>query len=91
MRLPEIDRVRVSKTPISEEHEEPSIAGALAVAGRFGLKAPAARSILREVFTAVSVWRRIGRRLCLKRATLEAYASAFENELMDEARRLLRK
>ena len=89
--VPEIDRVRVSQTPISEEHEEPSIAGALAVAGRFGLKAPAARSILREVFTALSVWRRIGRRLCLKRATLEAYASAFENELMDEARRLLRK
>ena len=89
--VPEIDRVRVSKTPISEEHEEPSIAGALAVAGRFGLKAPAARSILREVFTAVSVWRRIGRRLCLKRATLEAYASAFENELMDEARNLVGK
>ena len=48
--VPEIDRLRVSKTPISEEHEEPSIAGVLAVAGRFGLKAPAAKSILREVF-----------------------------------------
>jgi serine/threonine-protein kinase HipA len=89
--VPEIDRVRVSETPISEEHEEPSIAAALAVAGRFGLKAPTARSILREIFTAVSAWRRIGRRLGLKRATLDAYASAFAHELMDEARRLLRK
>jgi serine/threonine-protein kinase HipA len=89
--VPEIDRVRVSKTPISEEHEEPSIAAALAVAGRFGLKAPAASGILREVFTSVSLWRRIGRRLRLKRATLDAYASAFEHELMDEARRLFRQ
>ena len=89
--MPEIDRVRVSKTPISEEHEEASIAGALAVAGRFGLKAPAAKSILREVFTAVSAWRRTGRRLRLKGATLDAYASAFEHELMDEARSLLGK
>ena len=89
--VPEIDRVRVSQTPISEEHEEPSIAGALAVAGRFGLKAPAARSILREVFTGVSAWRRTGGRLRLKGATLDAYASAFEHELMDEARNLLGK
>ena len=89
--VPEIDRVRVSKTPISEDHEEPSIAGALAVAGRFGLKAPAAKSILREVFTALSTWRRTGGRLRLKGTTLDAYASAFEHELMDEARSLLTK
>ncbi len=89
--VPEIDRVRVSKTPISEEHEEASIAGALAVAGRFGLKGPAAKSILREVFTAVAAWRRTAVRLRLKGATMEAYASAFEHQLMDEARRLLAK
>jgi serine/threonine-protein kinase HipA len=89
--VPEIDRVRVSKTPISEEHEEASIAGALAVSGRFGLKAPAAKSILCEVFTAISAWRRTGGRLRLKGATLDAYASAFEHELMDEARSLLGK
>jgi len=89
--VPEIDRIRVSQTPISEEHEEPSIAGALAVAGRFGLKAPAAKSILREVLTAVSAWRRTGRRLSLKGTTLDAYGSAFEHELMGEARGLLGK
>src|SRR5207248_3642371 len=87
--VPEIDRVRVSKTPISEEREAGSIAGALAVAGRFGIKGPAAKSILREVFTAVAGWRQAARRLRLKRATVEAYASAFEHELMDEARRLV--
>jgi serine/threonine-protein kinase HipA len=89
--VPEIDRVRISKTPISEEREEASVAGALAVAGRFGINGPAAKSILREVFTAVAGWRRTTRRLRLKRATAEAYASAFEHELMDEARRLLAK
>ena len=87
--VPEIDRVRVNKTPISEEQAEPSISGALAVAGRFGIKAPAAKSILREVFSAVSAWRQTGARLHLKGATLDAYASAFEHDLMDEARSLL--
>ena len=89
--VPEIDRARVSKTPISEEQEEPTIGGALAVAGRFGIKPPAAKSILREVFTAVSAWRRTGARLRLRGATLDAYASAFEHELMDESRSLLGK
>jgi serine/threonine-protein kinase HipA len=89
--VPQINRVRVSKTPISEEHEESSIRAALAVVPRFGLKASAAKSILREVFTALSAWRRTGRRLRLKAATLDAYASAFEHELMDEARSLLAK
>lgn len=88
--VPEIDRIRVNKTSISENHEEPTIAGALAVATRFGIKAPAAKTILREVFTAVSAWRSTGRRLRLKAATRDAYASAFEHELMDEAGRLLK-
>jgi len=87
--VPEIDRARMSKTPISEASEGGSLAGALAVAGRFGLKGPAAKTILREVFTAVAAWRRIARRLRLKGGTIDAYASAFEHELMDEARRLL--
>lgn len=89
--VPEIDRVRVNKTPISEDNEEPSIAGALAVSARFGIKAPAAKKILREVFTAVSAWRGTGRKLRIKAATLDAYASAFDHELMAEAKRLLAK
>ncbi len=89
--VPEIDRARVGKTPIGEDHSDPSIAGALEVAARFGLKSAAAKTILREVFTAVSAWRGTGRKLRLKAATLDAYASAFEHELMDEARKLLKQ
>ena len=89
--VPEIDRARTSKTPISEEREEASVAGALAVAGRFGINGSSAKSILREVFTAMAGWRRTARRLRLKGATVEAYAGAFEHEVMDEARRLLAK
>ncbi len=89
--VPEIDRARMSQTPISEEREEATIAGALAVAGRFGIKGPEAKSMLREVFTAVAAWRRTARRLRLKGATADAYASAFEHELMDQARKLVAK
>ena len=88
--VPEIDRARVSTTPISEGHADPSIAGALEVAARFGLKPAAAKTILREVFTAISDWRRLGAKLRCKAATLDDYASAFEHELMEEARRLLK-
>ena len=89
--VPEMDRARVSKTPISEDNEEPTIAGALKFAARFGLKPAVAKSILREVFTCVSQWRRTGRQLRLKAPTFDAYASAFEHELMDEARRMLKR
>ena len=67
------------------------IANALAAAPRFGLKATEAKKILREVFTAVSGWRKTGRQLRLKASTVSAYASAFEHPLMDEARRLVGK
>ncbi len=86
--VPEIDRTQTPKTPISEEPEDPTIAGALAAAPRFGLKATAANSILREVLAAVSDWRKAGRQLRLNSRTLDAYATAFDHPLMDEARRL---
>ncbi len=88
--VPEMDRARTSKTPIGEEQEEPTIDGALAAASRFGLKGAEAKAILREVFGCVSGWRNIGRRLRIKAATLDAYTSAFEHSLMDEAERLIR-
>ncbi len=84
-----MDRVRISKTAITEDQEEPAIAGALAAASRFGLKATESKKILREVFAAVSGWRKTGRQLRLKASELDTYASAFEHPLMDEARRLL--
>lgn len=83
--VPEIDRARMNQTAIMEDGAEPSIAGALAAAPRFGLKTAEAKAILKEVFTAVSHWRQTGRRLRIKAAILNAYESAFENELMREA------
>jgi serine/threonine-protein kinase HipA len=89
--VPEVDRIRMSKTPISEEQAEPTLAGALAVAGRFGLKVGEAKNVLGEVHAAVSGWRTTGRKLRIKAATLEAYASAFEHPLMEEAGNLIGK
>jgi serine/threonine-protein kinase HipA len=89
--VPEMDRARMSKTAITEDQEDPSIATALAAAPRFGLKAAESKSFLREVFAAVSGWRKTGRQLRLKASTLDTYASAFEDPLMDEARQLLGK
>ena len=86
--VPEIDRTQTPKTPISEEAEEPTIAAALKVASRFGLKSAAAKIILREVLDAVSGWRKTGTQLRIKATVLDAYATAFEHPLMDEARKL---
>lgn len=87
--VPEIERAQTSKTPISEEPDEPSISAALAAAPRFGLKPKEAKAILHEVFGAVAAWRSTGRRLRLKAGTLAAYASAFENSLAVEAKTTL--
>jgi serine/threonine-protein kinase HipA len=89
--VPEMDRIRVSKTAITEDQEEPSIAGALAAAPRFGLKTVESRKILGEVFAAVSGWRKTGRQIRLKASDLDTYASAFDHPLMDEAGQLLGK
>jgi serine/threonine-protein kinase HipA len=89
--VPEMDRTRTTKTAITEDQAEPTIAGALAAAGRFGLKAAESNRILREVFAAVSGWRKTGRQLRFKASTLDAYASAFEHPLMDETRGLIGK
>lgn len=86
--VPEIDRARMNKTAITEDGEEPSIELALEAAPRFGLNSDEAKGILREVFDAVAGWRKTGRQLHLKASTLNAYASAFEHPLMDEACRL---
>ena len=89
--VPEMDRTRTTKTAITEDQAEPTIAGALAAAGRFGLKAVESKKILREVFAAVSGWRKTGRQLRLKASTLDAYDSAFEHPLMVDTRRLIGK
>lgn len=87
--VPEIERARLPKTAISEEAGESSIAAALAAAPRFGLKPAAARTLLCEVQLAVARWRSVGKALRIPAATLDAYATAFENPLMEEAHRLM--
>ncbi len=86
--VPEIDRALTPKTAITESQENPSIDAAIAAAARFGLRSVEARAILGEVRAAVSAWRNTGRSLQLKARTLDAYATAFEHPLMDEARRI---
>lgn len=86
--VPEIDRTQTPKTPISEYADGPSIAAALDVAKRFGLKAAEAKTILGEVLAVVADWRKTGIKLGLKAATLDAYNTAFEHPLIGEARHL---
>ena len=86
--VPEVDRIRMNKTAVTEDQAEPTIAGALDAAPRFGLKPAGAKKILHEVFVAVSGWRTTGKRLRIKASTLDAYASAFQHPLMDEARQI---
>lgn len=88
--VPEVDRARVNKMPMSEEGEEPSIEGAIALAPRFGLKATDVKTILRDVVNTTTAWKKTGTKLRLKTSTLAAYESAFENDRSVEAHRLLR-
>lgn len=88
--VPEIDRTATPKTPIADDRDDVSIAAALDVAPRFGIKAEEAKAILREIFVAVSDWRKTGRSLRIKASTLDAYSTAFEHPLMEEAAELSR-
>jgi serine/threonine-protein kinase HipA len=88
--VPEIDRARVNKMPLSEDAPEPSVAAALDVAPRFGIRSGEATKVLRQVFNAVSKWRETARSLHINAATLAPYETAFEHELMEEARVLLK-
>jgi serine/threonine-protein kinase HipA len=87
--VPEIDRAQTNKTSISEANEEPSIDEAMNASARFALKLPEAKGILQDVLTTVTAWREAGRKLRLKASTLDAYQTAFENPLTEEAARLL--
>jgi len=87
--VPEIDRPQTPKTPISEDAGDPTIAAALRSASRFALTELDAKTILREVFEAVSTWRETGKRLGIKASTLASYQTAFEHPMAEEARRII--
>jgi hypothetical protein len=78
----------IPETPVSEQLDENGIAAALSAAPRFGLNPGDSRTILREVFTAVSGWRQAGKALRLKASTLDAYETAFVNPHMTDASRV---
>lgn len=75
--VPEIDRTQAPETAISEELSELSLAEALRVCARFGLKTAEAKGVLREVYEAVISWNEVGRSLGLGGRIMESYASAF--------------
>lgn len=86
--VPEIERAQMPKTAISEETADSSIEAALEASPRFGLKPTAAKAIVREVHAVVADWRKVAKKLRIPARTLDAYATAFEHPLMDEAAKL---
>jgi serine/threonine-protein kinase HipA len=86
--VPQIERAPIPQTAISEETADASIEAALAAAPRFGLSPTAAKAIVREVHAVVADWRTAAKKLRIPARTLNAYASAFEHPLMDEAAKL---
>lgn len=83
--VPEIDRALTPKTWIDEGSSETTVQRALDVASRFALSPTEAKTTLRKMYHAVKRWRETGRSLRIKAATLDAYATAFENPRMAEA------
>ena len=75
------------KTPISEGLQEPNIDAALSAAVRFGLSVKDAKKVLSEVLQSVSEWREVGRSLGIRASVLNEYETAFENPLVEEARK----
>jgi serine/threonine-protein kinase HipA len=75
------DKARSLKTWISEDSgDAASIANALGVAPYFGLKAPEALSILKEVSDAVSSWREVALQpeVGMSKADIDDFEPAFE-------------
>lgn len=87
--VPAMERSAIPKTPISESVQEPSIDTALSVASRFGLSVKEAKKVLSEVLQSVSEWREVGRSLGIRATVLNEYETAFENPLVEEARKLI--
>jgi len=85
--VPAMDRSAMPKTPISEGLQEPNIDAALSAAVRFGLSVKDAKKVLSEVLQSVSEWREVGRSLGIRASVLNEYETAFENPLVEEARK----
>jgi serine/threonine-protein kinase HipA len=85
------ERLRELKTWISEETgPEASIDALMSVTAYFRLPLAKAKQILREVETAVSRWREVGRSLGMDKRRLEAFTEAFEHPERSAAQRAMR-
>ena len=85
------ERLRELKTWISEETgPEASIDALMSVIAYFRLPLPKAKQILREVESAVSRWREVGRALGMSKSMLEAFDEAFEHPERSAAQRAMR-
>jgi serine/threonine-protein kinase HipA len=82
------DRARELKTWISEDAgPDASVDSLLAAAAYFQLDASRAREILREVESAVSRWRQVGKSIGMTEAELDRFVDAFEHAERVVARR----
>ncbi len=85
------ERLRELKTWISEETgPEASVDALMSVIAYFRLPLPKAKTILREVESAVSRWREVGRGLGMDKRMLEAFVEAFEHPERGAAQRATR-
>jgi serine/threonine-protein kinase HipA len=85
------ERLRELKTWVSEETgPEASIDALMSVIAYFRIPLPKAKQILREVESAVSGWRDVGRSLGMDKRMLEAFAEAFEHPERQAAQRAMR-
>jgi serine/threonine-protein kinase HipA len=81
------DRERELKTWISEEAgPAATIEGLMSVAPYFAIRPAAARTILREVESAVAQWRAVGQDIGMTSQELDQFADAFEHPERESAR-----
>jgi serine/threonine-protein kinase HipA len=76
---------RILTTAIDADDGTASVALALETASHYGLKLAQTRTIMREVGTAVSQWRKIASDIGLSKTEIERMASAFEHADLSEA------
>lgn len=84
--VPITEQVHESTTPISEAGTPATVTGALSVANSFGLTVADARDRIQTITAAVSTWKQTAAKLGLASKQVNAYASAFEHPVIDEAR-----
>lgn len=84
---PETEQPRILSTAINEDDATAALDLAFEVADHFGVKATAAKDVVREVGAVVSTWRDEAARLGISGKEIERMASAFEHDDLDASLR----